>query len=280
MLSVKRFIHDYFQNHKEKLALNYPGLKVHRLVDEFITFHSINEDDIYTGQGEDFLTQISNAIPLEYIQNKAYFYRSSFFVDNRVLIPRSESEILVENALKFIHESSLEHLNIAEIGIGSFALGLSILIDTKKSINFWGGDISDDALDVAKINLFRHEKQIAMNKKIQLEKCDRLIGMTQKFDLILTNPPYIKEQNDLAGVHHQTISFEPHLALFLPDDLYDSWFDLLFKDSATNLNDNGLFVMEGHEDHLRELAQRAEKYFKNVEIIKDYTGRDRFLHGR
>jgi release factor glutamine methyltransferase len=276
--SVKGFIHTYLETNLESLENNYPGINSRRLLDEFLHYTDLKEDDSYLGQGNEFLIHIESGYPLEYIQRCAYFYRSNFYVDENVLIPRSETEILVEDSVNFINQNHHDLFQVAEVGVGSFCIGLSVLAEANNKIHFWGGDISKEALETAKLNLFRLNSKICKDTIIDLELRDRLSGMSRKFDLIISNPPYIKEKEDFAGVHTQANKFEPHLALYLKDDEFDEWFNDFFCQSLYCLKDNGAFYMEGHEDSLAHLELIAKKYFTKTEIKKDYTGRDRFLH--
>ncbi len=278
MQTISQFLNDYFSDHKEQLQNNYPGLKLTRLEDEFLEYYQLRREEAYVGQGRDFLSQLNQAVPLEYIQKSAYFYRSSFYVDDRVLIPRSESEILVEDAVKYVKRNKHDKFKIAEIGVGSFALGLSLMADLDFGVEFWGGDISMDALAVAQINQFRMGPKLAIGSKIELCLSDRLKGTQDKFDLIISNPPYICEDKDRDGVHFQANVFEPHIALYLSDNNYDSWFSELFHQVASSLVPGGMFMMEGHEDNLLHLQEIALKYFNKVKIKEDYTHRPRFIH--
>jgi len=100
----------------------------------------------------------------------------------------------------------------------------------------------------------------------------------EKFHVILSNPPYIKEENDREFVHNQVDSFEPHLALYLKDEIYDLWFVDLFKQVHHSLYEEGVFLMEGHEDHLENLAIICQNAgFSSVEVLQDYTNRNRFI---
>lgn len=102
--------------------------------------------------------------------------------------------------------------------------------------------------------------------------------MKGPFDLIVSNPPYIKKDADLKEVHPQVALFEPHLALFLEDATYDEWFKDFFESIFKNLSDNGVSLIEGHENHLEDLATLAKTIgFKEAVVIQDYTQRNRFL---
>lgn len=259
----------YFQN-IDQLNTHYPGLTLKRLSDEF--------EDTFDKRA--FLDQIKVGVPLEYINQNSYFYRSQFFVDQRVLIPRSESEILVEDVINYINALKVSSLKVAEVGVGSFALGLSVLIDLKIKVNFWGGDISQEALDVAQINLQRCEKEFKATHKITFKLSDRLESAPEMLDVIISNPPYIRDVADREGVHSNVDSYEPHIALYLKDEIYDAWFDSFFRECSIKLKKDGAFFMEGHEDTLESLKLVAQKYFEDVVLKKDYTNRLRFLYAK
>lgn len=278
MESVKQFITRYLNTNLKSLQSDYPGIQLNRLLNEFCDYSGLRPEDLYLQQSNDFIISLSKGYPLEYIQKKSYFYRSSFFVDERVLIPRSETEILVEDSVEFITKNYSKDFSIAEIGVGSFCLGLSILCELRTPVSFWGGDICDQALTVAKLNAFRLSSKIHKETNIELELRDRLSDIKQNFDLIVSNPPYIKENKDFKLVHKQANEFEPHLALYLKDDEYEQWFIELFSQASSHLKRGGAFFMEGHENSLEELKAIASRYFSKVIIKNDYTGRMRFLY--
>ena len=170
-------------------------------------------------------------------------------------------------------------MRIAEVGVGTGVIGLSLLQEVEnKELYYLGIDISQDAIDVFKVNHFRHAFKISGDHKVDLQIGDRLEGIEDKFDVIISNPPYIKEKDDLKLVHKQVKEFEPHVALFLPDDIYEQWFKDFFSQSSKLLNEGGIFLMEGHESHLDHLKTLAQEIFnKSVEVIKDYNDQDRFL---
>lgn len=120
-------------------------------------------------------------------------------------------------------------------------------------------------------------KDSLLTKSCDFRIADRFSGIDEKFDLIISNPPYIKKRADKDGVHFQADQFEPHIALYLNDEVYDAWFDDFFREVSHNLNGDGFFMMEGHEDHLEDLANLSQKYFTDYKIINDLTGNARFL---
>lgn len=248
----------FYEENKEFLLKNYPGLKLLRISQEFEDCSNISK--------EEFKRKLLTGTPLEYISNTSHFYKDQFFVDEGVLIPRSETEIIVEEAIKYIQKNKVK--SVYEIGVGSGCISISIALDCPE-VKIIGSDISDDALKVANKNLEGRDLDI------QFKKQDLISG--NEYDFIISNPPYIKEVKDRDGVHDQTNKFEPHVALYLKDEEYDRWFYRLFEKTSHALVSNGAFFMEGHEDSLKDLKELALKFYDKVNILKDYTQRDRFL---
>lgn len=246
-------------------------------MDEYCEFDNTQAEEDFFMENPAFFEKIKLGIPFEYINYKSFFYKYDFYVNKDVLIPRSETEILVEDAIAIINQNYQEGYSICDIGTGSGIIPLTIASEIKNPLNIIASDISHDALEVAKINFDHFKDQFHKETNIHFEIRDRLLNSTQKFNLVLSNPPYIKEAEDKKNVHHQTDHFEPHLALYLKDSEYTQWFETLFLQVKESLYEHGLFLMEGHEDHLNELKNIAEKYFSKVIIKKDYTQRDRFL---
>jgi release factor glutamine methyltransferase len=276
--TIKQMVEKFYQTHCELLHLNYPGLKVSRLLDEYLYYSQKKSDETYLGEGQHFFNEVLAGKPLEYICQNKFFYKSNFFVNEDVLIPRSETEILADYALQKIKTS--HYRQICEVGVGSGCLILTLAMECEHKLDLLGTDISREALAVAKINYMRHKHSIPQGTTCEFRQNDRLQNMTQKFDLIVTNPPYIHQQKDRSKVHHQVLKYEPAQALFLADDNYWDWFDIFFQQIASCLNVGGTLLMEGHEDHLARLATMASQYFQQIQIHKDYQNLDRFLEGK
>lgn len=265
-------IKEFYAQNKNELLKNYPGLTLKRLEnehDDYKSFHS-NGDLI-------FIEKLNQGIPLEYINNNAYFFTSNFFVNENVLIPRNETEILVEDVLNEIKTMDKNEIKLAEIGIGSGAIFLSILENTNKQLNITGTDISSDAIEVANMNVFRKKNKISKSSNLSIIQTDRLEGISGNFDIVISNPPYIKEsQKNL--VHQQVLKHEPDIALFLKDDDYEQWFRDFFKEIDDHLVVGGKAFIEGHEDLIEDLAIIAKEYFKQITIKNDYTDVNRFIY--
>ncbi len=276
MLICHESLQLFYNQNKNQLEQNYPGISLGIFTDHFLRFSGNKKNDLILNN-QYFYEQALLGVPFAYISREHFFYENEFYIDSRVLIPRSETEILVEDALTFLKNHSKKDLKVAEVGVGSFAIGLSLLAATKKNINLWGGDISEDALEVAKINLFKLDLKFDKKHTTTLELSDRLKNAPDQLDLIISNPPYIKRSQTL-GVHHQVLTYEPDIALFLENDDFNRWFYDFFKQAYTKLSSGGAFMMEGHEDTLLDLEEMALKFFTKCEIKMDYTKRRRFLY--
>lgn len=275
--TIYEYLDFYYNKNLERLQKDYPGLQLKRFVDEYCEFDNSSPTDEFFMENPAFLEKLRLGVPLEYINYKSYFYSNEFYVNQDVLIPRSETEILVEKAIKYINNNDKKNFSIIDIGTGSGCIPLTIASEVKKPLNIMATDLSDKALEVAKINYDYLFSKITIGTKVDFQLTDRLKGIDQKFDLILSNPPYIKSVADQDGVHQNVDSYEPHIALYLKDEEYDQWFETFFSQVSNCMNPNGLFIMEGHEDNLDELCKKGQKYFQQVEILKDYTQRNRFL---
>lgn len=257
---------------------HYPGLTERRVEQEWEDyFEQKNFNNTVEGLWAEFTSQLARGRPFEYINHRSHFWGHIFYVDERVLIPRSETEILVDMALKWIEKKEVEQLEVCEVGVGSGAIFLSLLKETNKKINFTGGDISKQALEVAKLNYARQKAYLGKHQ-VELILSDRLESFQdQLFDLIISNPPYIK-RSAVVGVHSQVLEFEPDVALFLADSAYKNWFESFFKYSYRYLRPDGALMLEGHELELDNLAVLAKQIgFSSVLVEKDLTGRERFL---
>ncbi len=203
-----------------------------------------------------------------------------------MLIPRNETEVLVEmacNELASILKHTDETLRVADVGTGSGAIALSIMAESLVPIQMIGLDISVDALKVAKKNWFKLRYKIPRGSDLRLIQSDRLneIGENEeKFHLIVSNPPYIKQSEDGAFVHSQVDQFEPHVALYLDDEEYGAWFGQLADQAYAALVSEGVFLMEGHEDHWEELEPIFRTAGFDTQLINDLTGAPRFLRAK
>lgn len=289
-LSLESYLKRFYEKEKKKLLAYYPGLTLHRLKQD-IKLHAflkgVDSEELFelsylphkNHPITQFFAALHEGVPLEYITGYAYFYRSLFKVTSDVLIPRSETEILVELAGEEIKRNYRgKSCRILDVGTGSGVIALSLMMDDFAKLDVVASDISPMALQLAKENFFNLRYAIAPTHKIEFKLSDRLHDIQGTFDLIVSNPPYIKAKADFETVHPQVRAYEPHLALFVEDMHYDFWFEDLFRGIYEKLGDLGMSLVEGHEDHLQNLSKLALKCgFRKADVIKDYTQRDRFL---
>lgn len=288
-MNIFEYAKFFLEENNQLLKENYPGISEKRICEDLEIFCSelgmselglLNHDD-YLIQLGPFYSKLLSGVPLAYIVGRSYFYNSYFNVSEDVLIPRFETEILVEKTLEEIkryHKQGMNDLKVSDIGTGSGAIILTVMQDSSLALDATAVDISEAALNVAKLNYKELSTTFKKNHNINFILGDRLININERQDIIVSNPPYIKERDDFDNVHENVNKHEPHLALYLKDSEYEQWFTELFSQVASKLNDGGVFIMEGHEHHLVWLSGLASSCgLSDVKVLKDFTGRDRFL---
>jgi len=207
--------------------------------------------------------------PIAYLINKKEFWKQNFYINQNVLIPRPDTELLVEETLKLFNVNS--KINILDIGTGSGCILLSIL---KERRNFFGTgiDISKKAIKVARFNAKMH--QLSNRVKFYNSDVDKfLIG---KYDLILSNPPYIRRQ-DLKYLEIDIKGFEPKLALDGGKDGFSKITKVISKTSSL-LKRNGRFILEigfGQKNRILNILEK-NNFFIN-KVLKDYGKNDRCI---
>ena len=211
----------------------------------------------------------SNSKPVAYLINKKFFWKHEFFVTKDTLIPRPDSELLVEQALKITKNKN--KLNVLDIGIGSGCLLLSILNERK---NFYGTgiDISRNCINVSKMNA----KRLKVDKRIKFYKSDVDKFGLGKYDLIVSNPPYIKK-HDLKYLEKDVANFEPKLAL---DGGLDGLSEVrkVIKKSSILINKKGKFILEiGFNQKNKVINILKEKGFYINSTSKDLGKNDRCI---
>ena len=223
--------------------------------------------------------------PVQYILGEAWFYKMKFFVNEHVLIPRPETEELVEWVVEEIRNKKLEIRNkgvsqlitnnstILDIGTGSGCIAVALKKELQNAEVF-AVDVSEDALQVAKKNAL---DQNAVINFIQFDFLNEDVWQTlPTFDVIVSNPPYIPEdeKNKLAK---NVTEYEPHLALFVANDDPFIFYKKIASFAAMHLKQNGKFFVEVHEDYSEEVQQIFAKKNFTTEIKKDMYGRERMI---
>ena len=224
----------------------------------------------YKGNIDDAIKRLNNGEPVQYIVGNVDFYNSNFIVNKNVLIPRFETEELVLNTIIFIKEYFHGPIKVLDIGTGSGAIAISI----KKEINgeVYATDISKEALEVAKENAKRNKVDILFTETNLYD------GIKEKFDVVVSNPPYIRYDEEIDEIVKNN---EPHIALYADNNgLY--YYEEILKNIKTILNEKYLIAFEIGKDQGNAINELKEKYLSEANIIlkKDLEGRDRmiFIH--
>ena len=207
--------------------------------------------------------------PIAYLINKKYFWNSEFIVSNDTLIPRPDTELMVEKVLKLTEHK--KKLNILEIGIGSGCIILSILKE-RKGFYGTGIDISKSCLNISKLNAIK--LKLISNLKLYKSNVDKFtLG---KYDLIISNPPYIKKCK-LKYLEKDVAKFEPKLAL---DGGLDGLSEIrkVIKKSSELIKKNGKFVLEiGFDQTNKVISLLKKKGFYINSVNKDLANNDRCI---
>lgn len=205
--------------------------------------------------------------PVAYIIQKKHFFKSIFYVNSSVLIPRPETEELIEWVLK---ENKNEELNTLDLGTGSGCIAITL----KQERPNWKidvSDISEEALEVAKQNSIR--LQVTLEN---FYKSDLFTSIPQKsYHLIVSNPPYIPIE-EKSSLSQDIVNFEPHLALFLENP--EEFFERLLSSSRNYLEKSGKIYLEIHPDYSAQILDLGRRLGFNRGIIEnDLSQKPRFL---
>ena len=261
----------YYIRETNKLSIN----------DAFIFFLkaklNFTDEDIYLNKDrtlskkeqnliEDFFSSSEKGLPLDYILNSSEFYENNFYVDSRVLIPRPESEILVD----YVNKNFTSPIKILDAGTGSGCIGISIAL---KNSNFdvYGSDYSNESLSVATIN-----KKSLKVKNYNLINADWLECFKEKsFDVVVSNPPYI----DKDDKHMQDLKYEPYNALVAKDGGLGAIKEVVSQSSMI-LKKLGILIIEhGYNQQTQVESIFKEHNFSNIKNLKDLSSIPRITIG-
>lgn len=241
---------------------------------------SMREEEIPASEERELLEildQLKNGIPLQYILGETEFYDLKFKVNPTVLIPRPETEELVDWALITIREMNgeTEVLKIVDLGTGSGCIPISI----KKYIpltDITAVDISQDAINTAKNNAKLNLTEINFIEDDMLSP-KNLELINTKYDLIISNPPYVRDSEKLE-MHQNVLNFEPHNALFVPDNDALKFYNGIANFAVKHLKKSGYLFLEINENLGKETAALLIKSgLKTVEIRQDMYGKNRMI---
>ena len=212
--------------------------------------------------------RVRTRMPIQQILGFAYFMGDKFKVSKDTLIPRDETEILARKAIDIINKNNLK--SALDIGTGTGILACTIAKYTlSKSTAL---DVSDNALKIAEENI----KNLDLSEKVKTLKSNLFEKVSEKYDLIVSNPPYIP-LSEKATIQKE-VTFDPDLALYTKDEKGLEFYEKISKNAKNYLNKNGYLLFEMGLGQSEDIKQTLEQEgYKNIQIEKDLAGIDRVI---
>jgi len=238
--------------------------------------HELTFSDADLAVWSTFLKQLKKEVPVQYLLGKTNFYGLDFEVNENVLIPRPETEELVE---WIINENSKadksKKIKVLDIGTGSGCIAIS-LAKNLPNAEVYGIDVSKKAIETAKRNAINNNVDVTFMFLDILEteelKCN--------FDIIVSNPPYVRNL-EKAEIKKNVLDYEPHLALFVDDNDALIFYRKIATLAQKNLLENGQLFFEINQYLGQEMTELLEKMdFKNIELRKDIYDNDRMISSK
>lgn len=256
------------------------GLKLKQRIDLYLKFDQpLSEAEL--AECRELVRRRSQGEPVAYILQKKGFMHWDFYVDSRVLIPRPETELLVEEVIQWAQLQNLTKLKILDLGTGSGCVGLSLLKQFPES-ELWAVDASAGAIEVAR----RNAVDLGVGERVHfiqgdagdIDSIKRKVGTTISFDAIVSNPPYIDEKD--AHVEEMVRKFEPAQALFALDEGFRD-----LKDWSTGyaplmcLRSMMVFEMGSRQADIMKSHFKNINLFSKIYTVKDLSGYERHIVG-
>jgi release factor glutamine methyltransferase len=210
--------------------------------------------------------------PVQYVMGNTTFYNMQFQVNDKVLIPRPETEEMT-NLIINNYRFEQKQLSILDVGTGSGCISVAVKkhLPSSKVIAL---DVSEAALDIARANAISNKTNIQCTLFDFLDESRWPELML--FDIIISNPPYIP-LNEKKMMDKNVVNYEPHNALFVPDDQPLLFYEKIAKFGQSHLNYNGKVFVETHEDYTKEVAALFSATYQQVLIKKDLFGKERMV---
>ena len=225
-----------------------------------------------------FLKLSGEHVPVQHITHSAPFYGRNFYVDENVLVPRFDTEVLVHEALKEMKRCPKEEkeISVLDLCTGSGCIGVTLFSELKRAgikARITASDISPEALDIAEKNAK------TMGAEVSFIKSDLFEALFGEYDFIVSNPPYIKEA-EIKELSAEVRNYDPHIALSGGEDGL-SFYRRIVKEAPRYLKKGGRILVEIGEDEGREVSGLfSENGFDEVRIVKDMAGLDRVVSAR
>lgn len=237
------------------------------------TFEILNGEKFLENNESDkikeIISLIKSQIPIQYILGYSWFYGYKFKLNNNVLIPRPETEELVD----WIIKDNPKKKSILDIGTGSGCIAISIALNSTTSVS---------SMDISKLALIQAKENAALlNASVKFIQADIFCNDTFQnmdyYDIIVSNPPYVLE-SDKKMMANNVLDNEPHIALFVPDSDALIFYNIIADIATKRLNPNGFLYFEIHEKKGLEIIEMLKKRgFSSIELKQDLQGKDRMV---
>lgn len=239
----------------------------------------IHQQENINAKQEETLQQMTVALlnhkPIQYVLHEAHWYKMKWYVDEHVLIPRPETEELVDWIIKDVqYKMNGVGTTILDVGTGSGCIAVAIKKNLP-NVNMYAADVSEETLNVAKHNAVVQEKEIQFIKMNALDKEDwKALPL---LDCIISNPPYVT-QSEASFMNDNVLKFEPHLALFVPDENPLIFYDVISSMGLQYLKNGGRLFFEINESFGNEVSELlSNKGYQNIELKNDLQGKNRMI---
>ena len=245
------------------------------------SFLVINQDETVSLDVEkkykEYIKLLNNGKPIQYITHQQEFMKMDFYVDENVLIPQPDTEILVEEIIDICKNMSCNYhkeYSILDLCTGSGAIGIALAKNIKNA-KVTMSDISEEALEVANKNIIKNQ----VKSKCKLIKSDMFKNINNKFDIIVSNPPYI--ETNIIKTLEEEVQNEPILALDGGKEGLE-FYKIIAKQAYKYLNKNGILALEIGYDQKEKVIELLKKEKKYIDIYskKDLAGNDRIVCAR
>lgn len=221
-----------------------------------------------------FLNELKKEVPIQYLLGKTNFYGLDFEVNENVLIPRPETEELVEWIINENKAEKSKKIKVLDIGTGSGCIAIS-LAKNLPNAEVYGIDVSKKAIETAKRNAINNNVDVTF---MYLDILDTDV-LACNFDIIVSNPPYVRNL-EKEEIKKNVLDYEPHLALFVDDNDALIFYRKIAVLAKSGLKDDGQLYFEINQYLGKEMTDLLEKmHFKNIELRKDIYDNDRMMKG-
>lgn len=220
---------------------------------------------------EQIIERLRKKEPIQYILGETYFFGRKFKCDQRALIPRPETEELIDRIIRD-NSGNKGRLKILDVGTGTGCIAITLALELK-NCEVTAIDISDDAVNLTKENNQLHGCNIKCIRKDIFDLED------EEYDIIVSNPPYICD-SEIVDMESNVVNYEPHIALFVSDNHPLKFYDVITAYATKNLKPGGKLYFEINQKFGNEMIELLKKFdFDNIKLIKDINNNDRIIRG-